>query len=109
MKLNEALKILKTKYNVKQQASDVFMLDLQKLLNSYTYCYIVLKEINGEAYLTDYSTTSELVDTEEEEYCEICKKNGVNFNKFNIECKFQSNEDVNKMLKCIDDIMASDK
>ena len=107
MEFKQALSTLNRYFKLKQTTIDVYQILIDKELNEQNLCFLALKDINGIAYLTDYGTTCELVQTDEQILKAICEKNGVVFNNFKVECPFNSTKDIEKMLLAFDEIMQS--
>ncbi len=104
MKILEALKQLSKQHNIVKQTLDVYGIYVQLNNDEQQRILIAIKEIDGDTYLTDYGYSCFNNDLSEEKIKEICNKNNVEFNNYAIQCLYNNEKDVAKMINCISEI-----
>lgn len=104
MNFNQALTEIKKEYSTITQAPQIEMIAINKLLDPFNTYFVVLKERNGKAILSDLAKTCDIIELEEEEYVEICKKYNLNFSNWDINCEFTSNDTLRNFISFLDEI-----
>lgn len=107
MKLNQALKVLEKNYKITQRTLDVYVIEIDQDFDDLNKMTLAIKEIDGEAYITDYGYTCQFTDMDIEQIKEICKNNNVHFFNYAIQCKYNNENDIKNLISCINEIINS--
>ena len=105
MKYQEALKIIKEKYEVSIIDEDMTQIIINKLLNPFNFYFICIFNCGDSTLITDMSETSDIIsDVSESYWLEKCHKYNAKFDNWRLIKNFNSIEDLKEFIKLLDEV-----
>ena len=105
MNKQEVFEIIKKDYpEARWISSSCIQIDfMDVMIDPYNLGYVDILFTDDRIILTDFANNYPLLEFEEEECIAICKKHGLVFNNYNIECIYNTNDDIKRYKECIEE------
>lgn len=109
MEYIKAKQQIEEKYKTREISLDCLEIETNEMLDDYNFCFVALKDYKGYALLTDYANNLQEIELNENKIIEICKKHGIIFNNYHLECLYNSNQDIENYINCLKELASNNK
>ena len=105
MNFNEAYKQIKEKYDIRKETLDTANIDTDIMIDEINGLSVGLVQNGDKAVLTDYADLVNDFELDTAKVEQICKKYDVGFKNYAIEKTYNSLDDLEQYLNCIEEIL----
>ena len=105
MDFNRAFEQIREKYDIRKVTLDCASIDSEIMIDEFNGLAVGLVQKDDKTFLTDYADLVNDFPLDIDEVETICKNNNVEFNNYSIDKEYNSLDDLEQYLKCIEEII----